>query len=79
MRLDLEPGGCCGTAYSFAASLPRGEDFVFGCDGAQLAVSPEALEVLPGATGDYGARLKPPRYVADRPMPWHEEDEERTY
>jgi Fe-S cluster assembly iron-binding protein IscA len=38
VRLDLEPGGCCGTAYSFAASLPRGVDLVFGCDGAQLAV-----------------------------------------
>jgi iron-sulfur cluster assembly accessory protein len=62
IRLDLERGGCCGTAYRFTAASPLADYAVFGCEGAQLAVSPAALEVLPGATLDYGARLNPPRY-----------------
>jgi iron-sulfur cluster assembly accessory protein len=62
VRLDLEVGGCCGTAYRFTASAPLAADAVFGCHGAQLAVSPAALEVVAGATLDYGARLNPARY-----------------
>jgi iron-sulfur cluster assembly accessory protein len=62
VRLGLEAGGCCGTAYRFTASPPLARDRVFGCDGARLVVSPAALEVVAGATLDYGARLNPPRY-----------------
>lgn len=62
VRLDLEAGGCCGTAYRFSAAAAFADDAVFGCDGARLAVSPAALQVLVGATLDYGARLTPPRY-----------------
>lgn len=62
VRLDLESGGCCGLTYAFNTSAPRARDALFGCVGAQLAVSPAALDVVTGATLDYGARLNPPRY-----------------
>lgn len=62
IRLDLEPGGCCGVAYSFTASPPHTDDAIFGCEGARLAVSAAALNVVVGATLDYGAQLHPPRY-----------------
>ena len=61
LRISLEPGGCCGTAYAFA--LTRQEnDMVFSEESVELRFSPEAASVLYGATLDYGDRLKPPRF-----------------
>lgn len=71
VRIDVESGGCCGTSYSFErvdgeveGAAAGGERY--GCPGAWLIVSPAAAEVLPGATLDYGARLKPPRFRVPR-------------
>ncbi|MGO1976034.1 HesB/IscA family protein [Brachybacterium tyrofermentans] len=64
--IDLVQGGCCGTAYTY--STPAAQDALpstvsrFGCSGAWLCVSAEALAVLPGATLDFGSRLRPPRF-----------------
>jgi Fe-S cluster assembly iron-binding protein IscA len=35
---------------------------VFGCPGAVLAVSPDALDVMTAARLDYNAKIKPPRF-----------------
>ena len=70
VRVDLEQGGCCGTAYAFSLVDPDADavagDDRFGCAGAWLFVSPRAAEVLDGATLDYGASLKPPRFRVPR-------------
>lgn len=64
--IDLVQGGCCGTAYTYSA--PASPDTIpsaasrFGCPGAWLYVSTEALAMLPGATLDFGSRLRPPRF-----------------
>lgn len=64
--VDLEDGGCCGTAYAYrlvdADSPAPADSERYGCDGAWLHVSPAADTVLEGATLDYGVRLKPPRF-----------------
>ena len=67
VRVTLEAGGCCGTAYAFHLADPvhpdaDSADDVYGCPGAWLVVSPGAGDVLTGATLDYSARLKPPRF-----------------
>ncbi|MGP5387296.1 HesB/IscA family protein [Brachybacterium tyrofermentans] len=66
VRIDLDPGGCCGTAYAFtlpaAAVVPADGTMRYGCEGAWLLVSAEAEEVLKGATIDYRARTRPPRF-----------------
>ena len=70
VRLRLAQGGCCGTAYDFqlvdaeVVRLP-GETW-FGCPGAWLVVTPDALEVMTGARLDYGASLRPPRFRVTR-------------
>lgn len=66
LLLDLEEGGCCGTAYAFSlptdtTSLPDGTRR-YGCAGAWLYVSPQAAEVMEGATLDHRARTRPPRF-----------------
>jgi len=63
--IDVHDGGCCGSTYVFAAVAPEAlpaDARRYGCPGAWLAVGPAAAEVLPGATLDYAARLKPPRF-----------------
>lgn len=70
VRIDLEDGGCCGTTYSFslvdADSDTVAGDAQYGCPDAWLFVSQAAAPVLPGATLDYGANLKPPRFRIPR-------------
>lgn len=66
LRVDAEPGGCCGTAYAFAQvdaaePLQRG-DTRCGCPGAWLVVGSSIAPVLDGATFDYRAKLEPPRF-----------------
>lgn len=66
VRLDLEEGGCCGTTYSFALAdpdvMPEPDETRYGCPGAWLVIGAEAASVMPGATLDYGARLRPARF-----------------
>jgi iron-sulfur cluster assembly accessory protein len=62
VRVDLEPGGCSGHAYSWTLAPPRDDDAVYGCEGAWLVVSAAAGAALRGATVDYNARIKPPRF-----------------
>lgn len=66
VRVDLDQGGCCGTAYAFtladAADITSDGTMSYGCEGARLLVSAEAVEVLRGATIDYRARTRPPRF-----------------
>ena len=62
--IDLENGGCCGTTYVFRA-LAEDEEIDadrYGCQGAWLVVGEQAARVMPGATLDYGAKLRPPRF-----------------
>lgn len=66
VRVGLEQGGCCGTTYVFTlvdadAEEVRG-DARYGCPGAWLFVTAAAGAVLEGASLDYGARLRPPRF-----------------
>lgn len=66
LLITIETGGCRGSTYAF--SIHPGPDELpssavrFGCAGAWLFVSPEALDVLRGSTLDYGPRLRPPRF-----------------
>lgn len=62
VRVDIEAGGCCGSAYVFTAEPAAESDHAFGCPGAVLAVSRSALPVLTGARLDYSPRVKPPRF-----------------
>lgn len=66
VRVDLEDGGCCGTAYVFnqvdSAAPEAAGGTAYGCPGAWLIVSDAAAAVLPGSTLDYSERLKPPRF-----------------
>ncbi|GAA1730605.1 hypothetical protein [Brachybacterium phenoliresistens] len=65
VHIDLVSGGCCGTVYDFSAFEDRAEAVEgsrFGCPGAWLLVAPDALEVLSGATLDFSARIRPPRF-----------------
>ncbi|WP_161958502.1 HesB/IscA family protein [Ornithinimicrobium cavernae] len=69
LRIDAEDGGCSGTTYEFAAhGRVRADaetletDARYGCPGAWLLVGERAAGVLPGATLDYSARLRPPRF-----------------
>ncbi|MDB4894354.1 MAG: HesB/YadR/YfhF family protein, partial [Firmicutes bacterium] len=59
LRIELRPGGCCGTYYQFTLSPPHPGDVPAG---ASVYLQPEAAAILTGATLDYGARLKPPRF-----------------
>ncbi|GAA5513487.1 iron-sulfur cluster insertion protein ErpA [Deinococcus carri] len=61
LRVSLEPGGGCGTAYAFALAAQPG-DLTHDLGSVTLALSPEVARVLTGARLDYGARLKPPRF-----------------
>lgn len=76
VRLDLQAGGCCGTAYVYDQVDPaRPEapgDATYGCPGAWLIVSHAAARVLPGSTLDYSGHLKPPRFrIIDNPNTDH--------
>lgn len=62
VRVDITPGGCCGSTYEFSDGTPTPTDVLFGCEGAILAVTPDALAVLTGSRLDYGVGLRPPRY-----------------
>ena len=72
VRVDLEDGGCCGTAYAFSLVDAEDEqvqgDARYGCPGAWLFVTEAVGEVLAGATLDYGARLRPPRFRVPESM-----------
>lgn len=66
VRLAVHEGGCCGSVYRFEQvadgdDAPLGDER-FGCPGAWLFVASQARDVLTGATLDYGASLKPPRF-----------------
>lgn len=66
MLIDVEPGGCCGTTYTYRLAsdgehgLPQHDRY--GCPGAWLLVTARAAPHLPGCTVDYAGRLKPPRF-----------------
>lgn len=66
VRIDVKPGGCCGSTYTFDLVTDddhlAADDERFGCPGAWLVVGAEAGMILPGATLDYAGRLKPPRF-----------------
>jgi iron-sulfur cluster assembly accessory protein len=62
LRLDVQQGGCCGWTYVFEQSPPHGDDAVFGCPGAELSVSSDALDVMAAARLDYNDKIKPPRF-----------------
>lgn len=67
LLLDIEEGGCCGTAYVFSLldagqPLPTGIRR-YGCEGAWLLISDRAKAVLEGATLDYRASTRPPRFT----------------
>ncbi|WP_394163048.1 HesB/IscA family protein [Galactobacter valiniphilus] len=63
VRIGVEPGGCAGSSLNFALPGPGASRAVrFGCPGAWLEVEPAALEALRGATLDYSARIRPPRF-----------------
>lgn len=62
LRIDLAPGGCCGTHYRFAVSGPVRGDIQRGSDRAPVYLAPEAAALLQGATIDWGPALKPPRF-----------------
>ncbi|MDQ3541067.1 MAG: iron-sulfur cluster assembly accessory protein [Chloroflexota bacterium] len=62
VRIDLVDGGCCGTAYDFAVHPGASTDEVFGCEGAWLLVSRDAMAILPGTKLDYSDRVRPPRF-----------------
>lgn len=49
VRVDITPGGCCGSTYLFSGELATPTDSLFGCEGAILAVTPNALAVLTGS------------------------------
>lgn len=53
-------------SFSFAlgdeAEAGAGDDDRYGCPGAWLTVSASAAPFLVGASLDYGARLRPPRF-----------------
>lgn len=70
VRVDVEPGGCCGSAYVFTLVDPDSEELLddarYGCQGAWLFVSAAAAPILAGATLDHGARLRPPRFRIPR-------------
>ena len=70
VRIDLEDGGCCGTAYAFSLVDPdegeREAEHRYGCPGAWLFVTEAAAAVLTGARLDYGANLKPARFRITR-------------
>ena len=76
IRVDLEPGGCCGTTYTYELGVwpepTGGDDEVYGCPGAWLVVSAVARSVLAGATLDHAERLRPPRFrVLNNPNTEH--------
>lgn len=62
VRVDVAAGGCCGSTYLFSTDRAADSDQNFGCPGAWLAVSIDALAVLRGAQLDYSARVKPARF-----------------
>lgn len=61
LRIALEAGGCCGTAYVFTLE-DVASDLHFAIDDFVIRLSPEAVLILEGAHLDYGARIKPPRF-----------------
>lgn len=61
LRVSLEDGGCCGTAYVFGLTSDP-SDVIFTDDNIILSLSAAAGTVLAGAKLDYGARLNPPRF-----------------
>ncbi len=62
VRVDVEGGGCCGLTYVFTSGRPAASDHRFGCPGAVLCVSEDALPLLTGARLDYSGRVKPARF-----------------
>ncbi|MBO9706458.1 MAG: iron-sulfur cluster assembly accessory protein, partial [Arthrobacter sp.] len=66
IMIDAEDGGCCGSVYAFSVVDDESPEVTgaerYGCPGAWLLVAPRARGVLPGATLDYAARLRPPRF-----------------
>ncbi|WP_114906116.1 HesB/IscA family protein [Ornithinimicrobium murale] len=63
VRVDVEDGGCSGTSYTFTQGVDQKiDDARYGCHGAWLVVGQRARSVLAGATLDYSARLRPPRF-----------------
>lgn len=61
-RVDIQDGGCCGSTYVFTQDAGVESDTRYGCAGAELFVSDAAGDVLTGATLDYSAAIKPPRF-----------------
>lgn len=62
LRLDLVDGGCCGTTYDFGTHPATPCDHVFGCEGAWLVASDDAMRILPGSKRDYSDRDGHPRF-----------------
>lgn len=62
LRITLQPGGCSGQ-FIYVSLDKQGEgDAVLTQDGATVYVDPRLASVIEGATLDYGAGLKPPRF-----------------
>lgn len=62
LRIDLRPGGCCGTFYHFSLDLPASGDLVWEVSTARIITTPAVAQLVQGARLDYGAGLKPPRF-----------------
>ncbi|MEM8955091.1 MAG: iron-sulfur cluster assembly accessory protein [Verrucomicrobiota bacterium] len=53
LRLSVERGGCAGWQYAMKVDLAHDGDHTIPCDGANLYVSPESLELLKDSQIDY--------------------------
>jgi iron-sulfur cluster assembly accessory protein len=61
LRIDLAPGGCCGTIFTFKLDA-QDDDLVLRFDEISVQISAQAQGVLVGSRLDYGYRLKPPKF-----------------
>lgn len=64
LLIDVERGGCCGQTYVFRTISAEEEVEAerYGCEGAWLFVGAGVAGMMPGATLDYAAKLRPPRF-----------------
>jgi iron-sulfur cluster assembly accessory protein len=62
LRIQLLPGGCCGTYYGFSIDEQQHDDLVEEHQGIHIFLTSAAAVILDGAKLDYGSRLKPPRF-----------------
>ncbi|MFZ5818040.1 MAG: HesB/IscA family protein [Bacillota bacterium] len=62
LRIELLPGGCCGTYYHFTVDQPRPTDLLIRESDACLLLVPAVYALVRGSRLDYDPHLKPPRF-----------------